>query len=94
MSQFDVLRLGHLGERLLHPQGGQTGRRIVSPALGHQFAHLPQTLDTDTNTQVSFIQKDLNASELILENTAAEQTRRAARVPLVELGILESCVAV
>lgn len=48
VSQFNVLRLGHLGERLLHPQGGQTRGRIVSPTLGHQFTHQPQTLDKHT----------------------------------------------
>lgn len=51
VSQFNVLRLGHLGERLLHPQGGQTRGRIVSPTLGHQFTHLPQTLDKHTQRQ-------------------------------------------
>lgn len=43
-SEFNVLGLWHFGKCFLHAQGCQSGCGIVSPALGHEFPHLPQTL--------------------------------------------------
>lgn len=44
-SDFDVLRLHHLGEGLLDPEDGKPRGRVVRPALGHQLQHGSQALE-------------------------------------------------
>lgn len=47
-SELNVLRLWHFGKRLLDSQGREPGRRVVGPALHHEFPHLPQALRRET----------------------------------------------
>lgn len=43
-SDLHVLGLHHLGQRLLDPQRGEPGGRVVGPALGHELQHGAQAL--------------------------------------------------
>lgn len=47
-SDFNVLGLRHLSQRLFNTQGGETRSRIMSPTLCHELPHLPQTLTINT----------------------------------------------
>ncbi len=65
-SDFNVLGLWHLGQRLFNTQSGETRGRIMSPTLRHELPHLPQTLTNNQNhiKQPSFY-KIMNGSKLM-----------------------------